>query len=1386
MQDKGQQRLPDTSELSEARKALLARYLRGEMPLQAKPVEMAIPKRTAGTPLPLSFGQQQLWLLSQLIADTPVYNECAAIYLPGTLTIAALERSLNEIIRRHEAWRTTFPLLNGQPVQQIHPYRPITLPLVDLSQMPEGEREAIRLATAMARRPVDLVNGPLLRLLLVRLSDSDHRLFLSLHHIIFDGFSLYQVLLPELYALYEAFQAGKSSPLDDLPYQYADYALWQREWLQGEVLTKQLAFWKQQLAGAPTTLALPTDRPRPPVQTYRGAVCPFVLSKRLTNALKALSAREGATLYMGLVAAFQTLLYRYTGQDDILVGTSTATHRHKEFQGILGYFLNTVVLRTSLAGNPTFRELLRRVREVVLATRDHEDVPFEYVVKELQPERTPGQNPLFQVLLTLVPPQSALPSGWSLTQMDVEVGAAKFDLYLELDERPDALTGRFVYNTDLFDESTIIRMAEHWQILLEGIVADPTQPITALPLISDQDRQQLLVEWNNTQAEFAKDQCLPQLFEIQAEQAPDAIAIVFDEEQLTYSALNARANQLAHYLQRQEVGPDILVGICMDRSPVLLVGLFGILKAGGAYLPIDPTYPEERIRYMLVDAHTPVVLTQSTLTDRLPAVESQVICLDTEWAMIAREDNRAIACPVTPENLVYVIYTSGSTGKPKGVMIHHRGLINYLTWSVSKYMTAEMQGVLVHSPIGFDLTVTSLFAPLLAGQPLVLLAENTGGEALSRALTSMDFNFVKLTPAHLNLLNLQVPFEQRSGRTGALIIGGEALWGASLAPWQRYAPETTLINEYGPTETVVGCCVYTVRADASFAGTVPIGTPINNMQAYVLDTHLQPVPVGVAGDLYIGGVGVARGYLNQPELTAERFIPHPFGVERGARLYKTGDVARYLPNGNLDFLGRSDHQVKVRGFRIELGEIEAALNQHPSVQQSVVTVHDQNLVAYIVTDRSEIFPGETPSDGISPLLNQNALSSTELRRFLQTCLPEYMVPATFVPLTTLPLTANSKVDRRALPTPDATRLATRTSFVAPTLPIHHQLVQIWQELLNTERIGIRDNFFDLGGHSLLATLMLHRVEQARGKKLPLSTLFTEPTIEHLTNILMEQEDIPSRTQAPQSDSRTPVIAIQAHGSRRPFFFLHGEAKGGAFYCQKMARQLGAEQPFYILEPYKFDGLRVLPTFEAMATAHLELMRSIQPQGPYQLGGWCGGALLAYEMARQLRDQGQTVNLLVLMDPGTTLSMMDPGIVTLHIQIRRAVRTIGQLLHIGQDKQLDWFLRLRHIYRYLRYPQLRKADGAAENKVLLPAIETLRQDWNILYDWIAWSYKPRGYAGKLTIFWDSEDLYRRPAWRNIDKANETEVHIVPGDHITARTEHLSELAEQLRICLNKAQ
>lgn len=690
--------MQETGELSEAKRLLLKKLLRGGIAQTQQPVSATL-SPSQKTVAPLSFGQQQLWLLAQLITDTQahqVYTECVTIHLPGFLDIPIFERSFNEVIRRHEAWRTSFPLVDGQPVQMVHPYQPLRLPVVDVRafslSVEECESSAVRLASQEILQPFDLANGPLFRTLLVHLSDTEHRLFLILHHIIFDGYSLYQIFLPELRTIYDAFRRGEPSPLLELPIQYPDFAIWQREWAQGDTIGEQLAYWRNQLEHAPTQLELPMARPRPAVPGYKGSMHPFALSQSLTNALKNLSKREGVTLYMLLVATFQILLFRYSGQDDILIGTAISDRKRKEVQNLMGFFLNTLVLRTNLSGNPTVRDLLQRVREVVLEAHAHPDVPFELLVKELQPERIMGQNPFFQVLLSLEPPLHVDESGWTLSQMDIETNTAKFDLSLELDDRPGGLIGRFEYNTDLFDATTIERMVGHWQTLLASIVANPEQRIAELPLLTESEQQQILVTWNETDntANAAKDTCLYQLFESQVERTPKAIAIRAGDRHLTYRTLNNKANQLAHYLRKQGVGPEVLVGICMERSLEMVIAMLGVLKAGGAYVPLDPAYPQERIAFMLHDSQAKVLLTQRKLLATLQEYwedtkqPASVVCLDSDWATIAKESATNPVSAATPANLAYVIYTSGSTGRPKGVAIEHRRTTAFVDWAVDR------------------------------------------------------------------------------------------------------------------------------------------------------------------------------------------------------------------------------------------------------------------------------------------------------------------------------------------------------------------------------------------------------------------------------------------------------------------------------------------------------------------------------------------------------------------------------------------------------------------------------------------------------------------------------------------------------------------------------
>jgi amino acid adenylation domain-containing protein len=1308
---------------------------------------------------PASFAQQRLWFLDQLEPNSTTYNIFSTIRLRGLLNVWAFEQSLNAIIQRHEVLRTTFRPMEGQPMQVIAPTLTVPLSLVDLQNLPETEREAevLRLTAEEAQRPFNLVQGPLVRATLLQSGTEEHMLLLTMHHIISDTWSI-GVFLHELAELYEAFSTGRPSPLPELPIQYVDFAIWQREWLQGKVLEAQMAYWKQQLAGAPTVLELPTDRPRPTVPTRCGSIYLFTLSKHLTDALKTLSHREGVTLYMTLLATFNTLLHRYTGQDDIVIGSPIAGRNRVETEALIGFFVNTLALRTDLSGNPTFCQLLGRVREVSLEAQAHQDVPFEYLVKALQPERNPGQNPLFQVLLSLQPSLSGHPSGWTLNH----TGTSKFDLSLICEDRPEGLIGWFEYSSDLFDTTTIARMAEHWQTLLEGIVADPKQRLSDLPLLTEAEQQQLLVEWNDTQRAYPRDQCIHELFEEQVERTPDAVAVVFENSQLTYRELNQRANQLARHLQALGVGSEVLVGICMERSLEMMIALLGTLKAGGAYIPLDPAYPRDRLAFMLQDAQVPVLLTQQRLLKGLPEHRAQEVCLDADWGAIAQESAANPSSEARADNLVYVIYTSGSTGKPKGVMVTQQNLV-HSTCARMSYYRSPVKSFLLLSPFAYDSSVAGIFWTLCQGGRLVLAGQRPEQDPfqIAEVIAHHQVSHVLSVPSLYRLLLAQVAPQQLVSLQ-TVIVAGESCPRELADRHQALLPHTALFNEYGPTEAAVWSSVYEIRLQ-ELSTRVPIGRPIANTQVYLLDRHLHPVPIGVQGELYIGGDGLARGYLNRPELTAERFIRHPFSNDPHARLYRTGDLARYLPDGNLEFLGRIDQQVKIRGFRIEPGEIEAVLSHHPAVREAVVVAREdtpgnKRLIAHVVFHEEQ------------------AATVADLQDHVLKALPAYMMPSAFVLLEALPLMPNGKVDRRRLAAPDLVRLTMRETFVAPTLLVQQQLVQIWEELLDVRPIGIRDNFFYLGGHSLLATRLVARIEQVCGKKIPLATLFAGPTIEDLANAL--------QTEAEEGrSSRAHVVAVQASGSKPPFFYLHGAWNSEAFYCFSLARCLGPDQPFYALEPYNFDGLQVAPTIETMAAAHIRSLRTVQPEGPYLLGGFCNGGLVAYEMARQLHAQGQRVDLLVLIEPAY------PPV--LHKVVRGLISRVGNLLGLGQDKHLEWFLHLRHMYKYVRHQ--RRLEDLKEFRAIDPSIETLiptadalRQDNIAISNWIIAGYGYSPYPGKVTLFCAREEPFGGVWRRKAAKEKDIEVHVIPGTHLGCLTDHVQALAEQLRMCLSKVQ
>lgn len=1048
--------------------------------------------------LPLSFAQARLWFLEQWQPGSSYYNFSIAVRLQGLLNIAALEQSLNEIVRRHEALRTTFTVIDEQPVQQITPAWSIKLPIVDLRELPSQARivETQRLAKLEAQQALDLTNGPLLNTILVQQEDDDYVLLFTIHHIISDAWST-GVIVRELTALYEAYCSGKSSPLAELPIQYADFAVWQRECLQQEVLASQMDYWKQLLGGSLPVLELPSDRPRPPIQTSSGKRQAFQLSASLTQALKTLSQQQGVTLFMTLLAAFQTLLYRYTGQEDILVGSPIANRNRSEIEGLIGFFVNTLVLRTDLSGNPSFSELLKRVREVTLGAYTHQDLPFEQLVEELQPERNLSYSPLFQVMFALqnTPLEELKLSGLTINLEEIDTETSRFDLTLLLTENNQGLMGVLEYNSDLFDADTISRMQGHFQTLLVGILTNPHQQLSNLPILTATEKQ-LLLNWNNTEIEYPS-ACIHQLFEAQVEKTPDAVAVVFENEQLTYRELNQRANQLAHYLQKLGVKPEVLVGICVERSLEMVIGLLAILKAGGAYVPLDPAYPQERLAYMLADSQVSVLLTQERLLENLPSHNAQVVCLDQDRESLNQHSTDNLNSGATSHNLAYVIYTSGSTGQPKGVLVTHANVARLFSAVEAWYHFNEQDVWTLFHSYAFDFSVWEMWGALLYGGRLVVVSYwmARSPEAFYQLLSQERVTVLNQTPSAFHqLIRVEESLEQIKELNLRLVIfGGESLDIQSLQPWfERHGDRfPQLVNMYGITETTVHVTYRPLTmADLDQTASV-IGKPIPDLQIYILDQHQQLLPMGVPGEIYIGGAGLARGYLNRPELTQERFIPHPFSEQPDARLYKSGDLGRYLPNGDIEFLGRIDNQVKIRGFRIEIGEIEAAINQHPLVQASVVVVRedelgDQRLVAYVVFK-----PEQT-------------LVIAELRRFLAEKVPNYMLPAAFVALEKLPLTLNGKVDRRALPAPETTRIYIEEVFVAPRNVIEEAIAQIWQEILGVEQVGVNDNFFELGGHSLLATQVISRLRNTLEIDLLLRYLFESPTVAEFAKTIQEK------------------------------------------------------------------------------------------------------------------------------------------------------------------------------------------------------------------------------------------------------------------------------------------
>ncbi|MDY7021521.1 MAG: amino acid adenylation domain-containing protein, partial [Cyanobacteriota bacterium] len=1018
----------------------------------------------------------------------------------------------------------------------------------------------------------------------------------------------------ELSTLYQAFTQGQVSPLRALPIQYADFGRWQQSHLQGELLEKELGYWRQQLADIPPCLELPTDHPRPAISSSNGAIYTHVLPPELSDRLKTFSKHSGVTLFVTLLATFQILLFRYSGQEDLVVGTPVAGRDRVEFEPLIGVLINSLVLRVSLADQPTFSDVLQQVQQTVAEALSHQSLPFEKVVQDLQPERDLSRSPIFQVLFQLrnFPHNSVKETDLIIKEYYFDSGImVPVDLELEIRDEPEGLICDFRYNTDLFDQSTIERMAGHFQTILDRGSIDSTQRVTELPLLTKAEQHQLLVEWNNTQTKYCEEQYIHQLFEQQVEKTPNSIAIKFEQQQLTYKDLNQKANQLAHYLQKLGIKPEVLVGICVDRSLEMIVGILGVLKAGGAYIPLDPSYPQRQLNTIVSDAQPVIILTKSQYQASLISMNVPLVYLDQDWSTISQSPGDNLAHLGDRNRLAYIIYTSGSTGKPKGVAIEHPSLINFSRAAVQSYELTGCDRILQFASINFDTSVEEIYPCLISGGTLVLRTDDMLSSVRQFLQTCREWRLTVLDlptvywqqiVTELAIGNVTLPEQLK-----LVIVGGERVSPESMQTWQTYVGNRPqLLNTYGPTEATVVATTYPITATTTINNEVPIGKAIANLQTYILDSCLQPLPIGIPGELHIGGAGLARGYLNRPDLTVEKFISHPFSNRPEAKLYKTGDLARYLPDGNIEFLGRIDHQVKIRGFRIELGEIETALLRHPQVQQAVVVADedesDKRLVAYLVTTSS--------------------LNTTQVQRFLKQQLPGYMVPSVFVLLEALPLTPNGKVDRRALPKPDLTQRAIETAFVAPRTPIEAQLSQIWSKLLKLEQVGIHDNFFELGGHSLLAVQLFSQIETVLQKQLPISVLFKAPTISELATFIEAE---------PLSEIWSPLVEIQTGGSRPPLFCVHGGGFNVLIY-RDVAQGLGSEYPVYGLQARGLQKNEPLVNrLEDMASDYIHEIRRVQPQGPYFLAGLSNGGKIALEMAQQLQVQGEEVGLVAMFD-----------------------------------------------------------------------------------------------------------------------------------------------------------
>lgn len=1388
---------------------------------------------------PLSYNQRSMWYLHRLAPESDAYNTLFSARICSALDVQALHHAFQALVDRHAVLRTTYALHHNEPIQQVHAHQAVDFTMVDAAAWHEDVLLAA--VTQVARRPFDLAAGPVLRVHLFTRAAADHVLVIVIHHIAID-MSSYVDLVEQLGVAYQAAIVAPAESAQAVPppaKQYSDYVQWQQDLLASARGERLHVYWHAQLAGELPVLDLPTDRPLPPVQQYHGASQNFQVNQELLQQVKALAKAEGTSVFTVLLAAFQVLLHRYSGQAELLTGVIVSARNRGEFQGMPGYCINPVTIRSPLSDNPTFKVFLAQVRDTLKAALQHQDYPFARLIEQLQPKRDASRPPIFQTTFNMLDarfhrgladfflptdkPVHMNSGGLELEPFFVPQQEGGHFLSVELYETGDKLRGFFKYNADLFDASTITRMSGHYQTLLEGIVANDylsaERPIAELPLLTAAERQQLLIEWNQTQTTDLPDKCIHQLFEEQVERTPDAVAVMLPgshsaqgaDQQLTYRALNERANQLAHYLQALGVAPESLVGIYVERSLEAIIGLLGILKAGGAYVPLDPTYPKARLAFMLADAQPLVLLTQAHLLPELSGLTTEsanpkVVCLDTDWPhiVVAHKEttgHRLDGRDATPDNLAYVIYTSGSTGKPKGVLVAHRGLCNLALAEIERFAIQPTSRILQFVSLGFDVATSDWAMALCAGATLCLTPDDARlpGLSLLQVLRQQAITHIELPASVLAAL----PFAELPALQ-TIIVGGEACSPELVAKW---AVGRRFFNAYGPTEATV-CATL---AECTPNGEKPtIGRPLANTQVYVLDTQRQLVPLGVPGELHIGGIGLARGYLNQPALTSERFIEWAVansdlglaGTDDSQmlkRLYKTGDLVRYLPapdggRPQIEFLGRIDHQVKVRGFRIELGEIEAVLAEYPGMRENVVIVcedgvasteagplgaGDKRLVAYVVM--AGLRGKELGTKG----------QATALRDHLKTKLPDYMIPVAFVPLAALPLTPNGKIDRRALPVPNFARVVTTTESIARTAT-EKTLAALWAEVLGVKQVGRADNFFESGGHSLRAAQLIYRVQETFGVSLSIQRLFESPTVAGIAREIdqVRQSKRATNGTATMAHTRQPapcLVGLQTNGLRPPFFCVHPIA-GVVFPYYKLSALLGKDQPFYGLQSIGLAGQRPpLAHVEEMATNYIQAIRTVQPEGPYYLGGWSFGVQVAYEMAQQLQQAGQPMALLAMIDtpPYTALQFTDFA----NFFLNSVVPSIWPYVHdyfalfsqelqqlMGHDRgMLEPWLGTRRTREQTKAGITAKRYQSPEILRLLQIMLTNIQ--------AGARYAPQPYAGQITLLRTGQTFGqsgRSPdlGWRAL--AKKVEIYRAPGHHLDMlQTPYVHVLAGQLR-------